>query len=230
MPGKSGRSLIFCGRVQYAHSTISSKLSGFVVAAIRATLPSGQAARRGHLRRAEAPLFHGRARVGGNSSLSLGWYWQERGPLRLRSGQAFDCAADSLRESATSLRMTGLVENFRICPDRSNSVYALEEKMRMQFSKLLAFAILIAIGVPLSAQQQAPAPQAPAAAKPEDTEGCEPEPNVVTPGANNAAPPSDAIILFDGKNLDEWVSAQDKSPAKWRVARGVLTVNKAAGN
>jgi hypothetical protein len=29
-----------------------------------------------------------------------------RDPLRLRSGQAFDCVAGSLREPATSLRMT----------------------------------------------------------------------------------------------------------------------------
>ena len=46
----------------------------------------------------------------------------------------------------------------------------------------------------------------------------------------DAAPPSDAIVLFDGKNLDQWVSTQDKSPAKWMVADGVMTVNKAAGN
>src|ERR1700704_4206205 len=110
--------------------------------------------------------------------------------------------------------------------------------MRIQFSRLLAFATLVAVGVPLYAQQPAPAPQkveqqaAPesAAAKPEDTEVWEPVPKVVTPGDNNTAPPSDAIVLFDGKNLDEWVSAQDKSPAKWTVANGILTVNKAAGN
>jgi len=115
--------------------------------------------------------------------------------------------------------------------------------MRMQFSRLLAFAILVAMGAPLCAQQPAGAPQgterqaapAPAAAKPqsakpEETEVWEPEPSAVTPGASNMAPPSDAIVLFDGKNLDEWVSAQDKSPAKWVVANGVLTVNKAAGN
>jgi 3-keto-disaccharide hydrolase len=55
-------------------------------------------------------------------------------------------------------------------------------------------------------------------------------PKIVTPGATDAAPPSDAIVLFDGKNLDSWVSSQDHSPARWIVAGGVLTVNKAAGN
>jgi hypothetical protein len=67
-------------------------------------------------------------------------------------------------------------------------------------------------------------------AKPEDTEVWEPEPKVVTPGAADSAAPSDAITLFDGKNLDEWVSAEDKSPAKWIVSDGILTVNKSAGN
>jgi 3-keto-disaccharide hydrolase len=67
-------------------------------------------------------------------------------------------------------------------------------------------------------------------AKPADTEVWEPEPKVVTPGATCGAPPSDAIILFDGKNLDEWVSAKDKSPAQWIVADGVMTVAKSAGN
>jgi len=54
-------------------------------------------------------------------------------------------------------------------------------------------------------------------------------PSVVTPGASNTTPPSDAIVLFDGKNLDEWVSAKDKSPAKWIVADDILTVSKAPG-
>ena len=69
----------------------------------------------------------------------------------------------------------------------------------------------------------------PAKPKPEDTEVWEPVPKVVTPGANNTAPPSDAIVLFDGKNLDEWVSTRDKGPAKWTVSDGVLTVNKTKG-
>ena len=67
-------------------------------------------------------------------------------------------------------------------------------------------------------------------AKPEDTETWEPIPKVVTPGAAFRDAPSDAIILFDGKNLDEWVQNNDGSPAKWDVADGIITVNKNYGN
>jgi len=66
--------------------------------------------------------------------------------------------------------------------------------------------------------------------KPEDTEVWNPVPKLVTPAADCNAAPSDALILFDGRNLDEWVSARDKSAAKWTVSGGVLTVNKAAGD
>ena len=66
--------------------------------------------------------------------------------------------------------------------------------------------------------------------RPEDTEVWAPVPKVVTPGAVNATPPSDAIILFDGRDLNEWVSAKDGSPTKWMVAKGVMTVNKESGD
>jgi 3-keto-disaccharide hydrolase len=65
---------------------------------------------------------------------------------------------------------------------------------------------------------------------PADTEVWDPVPKIVTPGATDAAPPSDAIVLFDGTNLDQWVNTRDKSPAGWTVANGILTVNKPAGN
>lgn len=63
------------------------------------------------------------------------------------------------------------------------------------------------------------------------TEVFTPVPAIVTPGKTNDAPPSDAIILFDGKNLDEWVLTNhpDKT-ADWKVSKGVLTVNKPSGN
>jgi hypothetical protein len=109
------------------------------------------------------------------------------------------------------------------------------KNMDLRYWKLLPFSILLALAVPLFAHQaapqdaQQPATTAPAGPKHQDTEVWEPEPQVVTPGAGTA-PPSDAIVLFDGKNLDEWVSAKDKSPAQWVVANGVLTVNKSVGN
>jgi hypothetical protein len=65
--------------------------------------------------------------------------------------------------------------------------------------------------------------------KPQDTEVWEPEPKVVSPGSADSAPPSDAIVLFDGSNLDEWVNTADKTPANWIVSNGVMTVNKAKG-
>lgn len=64
------------------------------------------------------------------------------------------------------------------------------------------------------------------------TEIYSPVPKVVTTtGVNNMQPPSDAIVLFDGKNLDEWVLTNNtKMPATWVVANGTFTVNKKAGN
>ncbi len=94
--------------------------------------------------------------------------------------------------------------------------------IRIRPSSLLSLAALAIVVGPIFAQESAKP-------KPQDTEVWEPVPKVVTPGATATAPPSDAIILFGGKNEDEWVSAQDKSPAKWIVSDGVLTVNKAHG-
>jgi hypothetical protein len=69
-----------------------------------------------------------------------------------------------------------------------------------------------------------------AQARPQDTEVWTPVPPIVTPGRTNADPPSDAVVLFDGRSIAEWVSAKDGSPARWSVADGVMTVVKAAGD
>jgi hypothetical protein len=113
--------------------------------------------------------------------------------------------------------------------------------MRTSPFLILTFALVSARTFQASAQQPVPAqgaPQPAAAAAPQpakpspkDTEVWEPVPPIVTPGTSNSAAPSDAVLLFDGTNLDQWVSTKDKSlPADWPVADGVMTVKKTPGN
>ncbi len=66
------------------------------------------------------------------------------------------------------------------------------------------------------------------AQKPEETEVWEPEPIVVTPGTSSHQAPSDAIILFDGSNLSQWVDSAGNNP-QWKVKDGIATVVKGAG-
>lgn len=60
------------------------------------------------------------------------------------------------------------------------------------------------------------------------TEVWEPEPPVVVPGAGTM-PPSDAIVLFDGKDLNEWISARGGNAA-WTVADDAMTVVPGTGD
>ena len=46
------------------------------------------------------------------------------------------------------------------------------------------------------------------------------EPEIINPGP----PPSDAIVLFDGKDLSKWKGAGGEE-ARWKVAEGAMTVN-----
>jgi len=86
----------------------------------------------------------------------------------------------------------------------------------------------VVFAVPVMIAQQPAAAGAPAM-KHTDTEVYEPVPPVVTPAATVGGAPSDAIVLFDGKNQDEWVSAQDHTPARWTVDDGTLKVSKEKG-
>lgn len=56
------------------------------------------------------------------------------------------------------------------------------------------------------------------------------KPPVLEPSSRPEAifAPKDAVILFDGKNLDGWQSSNGR-PARWKVADGVLEVVPGAG-
>lgn len=65
---------------------------------------------------------------------------------------------------------------------------------------------------------------------PKDTEVWSPVPKSVKSQVALTSPPEDAIILFDGKNLDQWLSVKDNSAARWTVSDNVFTVKKGTGN
>jgi hypothetical protein len=73
-----------------------------------------------------------------------------------------------------------------------------------------------------AAQSQQPQPD------PKLTEVWEPVPRVVTPGVGTAAP-SDAIVLFNGRDLSEW-QRDDGSATKWKIGEHAMTVVKSGGN
>lgn len=62
---------------------------------------------------------------------------------------------------------------------------------------------------------------------PETTEIWEPQPRIITPSAKAGDAPSDAVVLFNGKDFENWQSA-DGGTVKWKLADGVMTV--AAGS
>jgi len=60
-------------------------------------------------------------------------------------------------------------------------------------------------------------------------DGTRPQPRIVTPGTLSSQdepgkPPSDAIVLFDGKDLSKWVGRDGE--AKWKVKNGFMEVNR----
>jgi len=70
--------------------------------------------------------------------------------------------------------------------------------------------------------------------RPESTEWYHPEPARVKPGVGGS-PPSDAIILFDGKDLSKWESSKNpeqgnrREPAPWKIVNGELRIVPGSG-
>ncbi|XCF07878.1 DUF1080 domain-containing protein [Tamlana crocina] len=65
---------------------------------------------------------------------------------------------------------------------------------------------------------------------PKDTEVWQPKPKVATVDAETGIP-SDAIVLFNGENFNEWVSTKDSSAVNWILnADRSMTVKDKAGD
>ena len=88
--------------------------------------------------------------------------------------------------------------------------------------RIIAIPAIVAFVITVACSDAAEEP------RPEDTEVWEPVPTVVTPGSG-AAPPSDAIVLFDGSDLSAWRN-EDGGDAEWTVADGAMTVAAGSGD
>jgi len=88
--------------------------------------------------------------------------------------------------------------------------------------KQLFLAIAIATTLGVTAQVKG---------KPEDTEYYTPVPNKVTPANGITSAPSDAIVLFNGSNMDEWELERNPSnDKKWDLVDGTMRVSKTNGD
>ena len=99
----------------------------------------------------------------------------------------------------------------------------------------LATLLVAAIVLPLAAQNPNPNPVPKDPSPWPQHSRTRPAPVVVTPGPylGPEAPPSDAIVLFDGKDLDGWQSAdttKGRAPARWKVESGDMVVAPGTGD
>ena len=98
--------------------------------------------------------------------------------------------------------------------------------------KIKALAVLTGIAACLlpAAQAQEKEYPEPEPMRPGMSEYWTPQPRIVTPGdILTHSAPSDAIVLFDGKDLSQW-EEPGHGEARWIVHDGIVTVNKKAGD
>lgn len=96
--------------------------------------------------------------------------------------------------------------------------------------KAILAAVMICSGIAANAQLNT------SKQTPESSELWNPVPRIVTPGnatvnTSPATAPSDALVLFDGKDLSKWKSAKSNGgEAAWTVSDGVFTVKPGTGD
>jgi hypothetical protein len=112
--------------------------------------------------------------------------------------------------------------------------YLLIKKSELKMKKMLIISSMLLACVYATGQTQQPSLPAatkypvPEQMKPGMTEIWEPEVAIIQPGAANTDAPSDAIILFNGSDVNEWTDMQG-NPTKWTVKEGSLISVRGAG-
>lgn len=107
--------------------------------------------------------------------------------------------------------------------------------MTRRLTPLLSLtAVALALGLGTAAQQKLGYDDTPflPGGKWRVHDGTRPQPRVVDPGTASTQdrpgrPPSDAVVLFDGKDLSHWRSGN--KPAAWKVENGYMEVTPGAG-
>lgn len=87
--------------------------------------------------------------------------------------------------------------------------------------KIITLAFAFAISHSIFAQVRA-------GGDPKLSEIYDPAPAIISPGKTNAEAPSDAIVLFDGKDFSNW-TGRNGNPVDWTLEEGAMTVKKGAG-
>lgn len=99
----------------------------------------------------------------------------------------------------------------------------MSELLRFWSSVLLMATISVASGAAVAAETKLAIPVAA-----QVTERWEPVPPLVT-SSEGGAPPSDAIVLFDGSDLDAWEAVKGGAPG-WKQTDDVMTVVPGGGD
>ncbi|MDN3593721.1 3-keto-disaccharide hydrolase [Zunongwangia endophytica] len=87
------------------------------------------------------------------------------------------------------------------------------------------YSCLAQVEAPTTPPEESPMPM-----KPEMTEIWEPQVEKITPGKKPGDAPSDAIILFEGDHLDQWVSQNDSTKTvPWAIKDGYFEVVPGTG-
>lgn len=97
--------------------------------------------------------------------------------------------------------------------------------------KIFSILVMLATAANMFAQQrqQTQAPVNPTRMQPGMLEVWDPEVRIIQPGATNSEPPSDAIVLFNGTDINnEWEDTRG-NPSKWIINDGTLISVKGAG-